>query len=305
MQDTDSSQEEGDYFPDKEKIENPSTEIAYWGQLACDSMCMRDIEGCTIPERADVAVGIIGGATSARDDAGAFVGELYLVCAPYSTKPWSDNFRFLKVMHPGFTGEMVDKDGDGTAEPLFQDILHRASAGTKDLSDWLWNAFELRFLDRSDSSIESTTRPPSLKMCPPNYVLSGLKLNWHDEDILVGVSDIDCTPVNQAAGTTSSTWGPRDQFPLYADTKYQGYRWSRKDSGDINLFSHFSLDQRIGVPRPSTAMNVHSADPNFPDVYQPTLGVPSGWAIHGFRWGRDADGRIRYLRLREMPAPRP
>jgi hypothetical protein len=174
---------------------------------------------------------------------------------------------------------------------VFKDMLVGLPALTYRLTSWLQDARELRSVNGKEQ-----VRPVSYKLCPPNFMLNGIEiLRPADSQEIAGISAVRCIPVNNQPldGTTSGHYGSTLEFKLWADedANFGLYDWPRF----YNTTDKFSISPRIGISDPTGP---------FQTVAQ-WLSCDGGEAVRGFKWARDAQGRILGLALECAEAPRP
>ncbi|QED26182.1 hypothetical protein FRD01_02685 [Microvenator marinus] len=155
-------------------------------------------------------------------DSGAGVGSFFLICAPYSSVPFTSNWRFLNI-------------GGNTIEPRFDTL--GGSIAFSELRRALVAKNEARGAVREGKN-EVYIRPPSFKTCPPGYLLSGLEFS-RNETHLLGLEKLICVLPDGTAGNPDGT-GNKLTVPTAA-IPAQDY--------DQRLFGRrFSLTQMIGFP---------------------------------------------------------
>jgi hypothetical protein len=205
--------------------------------------------------RNGVALGVTGVSTHARINATdpndpARVGALGVVCGPWSSVPWSNNYLYLWVY--GYTKSNAK-------------LLDMTTGVYGLLYDYFINVAERRSeMSVSDESIfKDIFRPTSMQMCPPNYYLHGLDFTVKPNPItspdgtvdnrpeVVGITSITCAmsrrritaiknlPDNGDWGNETERLAGTLKISL-AHSKPKEYKWST----DL----YFNLSQHIGNP---------------------------------------------------------
>jgi hypothetical protein len=162
----------------------------------------------------------------------------------------------------------------------------------------LATSYEERTMTDSDGNLIETLHPVSFKMCPPNYVMNGIRLLvGKDSQEVVGVSQIQCVPVNDKPifGTDAQTYGPIEGFQLWADADEEFDDFYMAKSGNKEPFS---LEQRIGIPHGPTAST-------FLDIEDVAVGCEDNKAVVSLKWTRNKDGALIGLTSECAIAPRP
>lgn len=167
-------------------------------------------------------VGIHGGlalngmnvSESAQDilDNGGGIGSFFGICAPYSSAAYTDNWRFLLMR--------------GAQNPRELDTLG---------GPWGWGNFdEYQSRVYEERSVEGDVyvRPPSTRMCPPNYLLKGVNLSTLNQHYS-GVQELICVKPE------SSTLDIPDEIRLPLNGEDSHYTLDGKA---------FGLSQYIGLP---------------------------------------------------------
>ena len=121
------------------------------------------------------------------------MGSLALVCGPWSSLPYTMNWRHLGTL--------------GMTNTSLYDSWVGGNVHFKRLHDFLVDSFER---EGNTTNSEVLLRPPSLKMCPPNYMLRSI-MTWEkgddtDSREIVGLHALNCirSERNQEAGYS---WG--------------------------------------------------------------------------------------------------
>ena len=211
---------------------------------------------------AAIAYGITG-STTKFDDAhndDARIGSFALVCGPWSSLPYTMNWRHLGTL--------------GMTNPSpYESWMSGARVAYQKLYTFLIDTFEREAMSTSN---EVLLRPPSLKMCPPNYMLRSM-LTWEKGDSalsreIIGVHALNCvrSERNMEAGY-SWEGGEFDELTVYLTPKVTSflersrhiYDWfisgSNPEAGTqpwgnsgptVKTFGAMELDlrQRIGNP---------------------------------------------------------
>ena len=188
--------------------------------LSCDynRYYGEEILKSTFRTRAGVAVGLIGTATDRYPDESTRVASLGVICAPYSTSSWTDNWNWvLKHMRVRWTGE-EDTREQSAWMPILRLALPFMTEWRKELPQ-----------------MEDYIRPMSMKTCPPNYLLAGVGI-YHNATELTGITSLRCrnsdgdiltTPLKPSQGPAPGVW----------EYEFHDRR--------------FSMEQRIGSPSPT------------------------------------------------------
>jgi hypothetical protein len=166
--------------------------------------------------KAGMAIGFVGTATDDYPDASTAVASLGVLCAPWSSASWSDNWYWiLRHMRRRWEG-----NSDAAQSDVWQPVLRLA----------LPFMYEWR---RERETDERMLRPMSMKTCPPNYILHGVGV-FHNSNKLVGLNklicqnnrteklEVDLKPIQGPVGVNAWSYEIRDRL--------------------------FTLDQRIGNP---------------------------------------------------------
>lgn len=202
--------------------------------------------------KAGMVVGLIGTSTHTYYNEEAAVASLGIICAPWSSQSWSDNWnwllKFLRVRTEG---------GDARQNSVWQPVLRLA----------------LPFMIEQRQERESEPaylRPMSMKMCPPNYMLKGVRL-LHSEKTLRGISHLLCE--NMA--------GDKHEAPMRPESSGWNYLIKNK---------LFSLEQRIG-------------DTIRPQGDSKELSCPEGQIVGGIQLTKPSPSEVKHFWLECMPKP--
>ena len=167
--------------------------------------------------QAGMAIGIIGTSTTEFPDDSSRVADLGIICAPWSTASWTDNWNWLlRHMRSRWDGQPNTRENS-----VWQPILRLALPF---MTEWR----------REHSGAERYVRPGSMKTCPPNYVLYGLGVH-HRDGQLVGVNRLLCR--NNLGGTHVAMVSPVIKSPSDS-IRWQSYKFADRE---------FHLSQRIGA----------------------------------------------------------
>jgi len=157
----------------------------------------------------------------------------------------------------------------------------------------LRRVYEIRHRENADEQI----RPPSMKMCPPNYYLWGLgvvhrEADGQDQNVMVGIKELHCTKPT----------GPneRDELTVVAMPEKNGRRDEMRYDGYTMAGNPFSLAQHLGKPYAQNDEEVDLVSCN------PIENAKGGqWEAAGTMKYRDKQGRIRKFWLGCVPAATP
>lgn len=190
---------------------------------------------------------------------GGGVGSFLGVCAPYSSARYSDNWRFTRVK-----GAQVSRSLDSLG----------GQVGWGSFDEYTARVYEERF-----NGDEAMIRPPSTKVCPPNYVLRGIGLALSEDFMYyAGVTNLYCTKP-----ASSSSPGPQDLVvPL--DTAQISGAFDYTMAG-----KPFPLSQNIGLPVCGRGCG--------------SVACASGAVMVGFRSAHDSVGRMNYFEPQCMVSP--
>lgn len=259
----DEREEAGDAFD----TDNDDTTLLGWTHYC-------DYRGSGFAHEEGVAVGVVGSLTTSGIQG---VGSLRLVCAPWSSVSYTENWPFLK-----FVGRRLPQ-GDDTLE-----------------TGWAWWSANLPsalsyMYEHYLGSIEPLYRPASMKLCPPNFYLQGIVSAYDtQDDHLKGVTHLICAraPASPAPKgypericVSLSTDGPSLQYCRDLSSKgiaSATYATCGADCyDDFTLAGNsFPLDQQIGLS---------NATPNTEeDQY-----CPEGTAIYGMKIYAYESGPVR------------
>lgn len=164
------------------------------------------------------------------------VDALTPICVPWSSSPWVSNWSWTRA-YSGMHGDVIGFD---TAVSV---IGHSGLGnGFKVIKSFLFGLAEER---------ESTIHPPSMKTCPPNYYMSGVKYlktsPEHNAGEVVGITDLICRahakPYKDAGGSFPKVL----TVPLKASSSHDGYKFS---SGTSDL--DYDISARIGLNENAT-----------------------------------------------------
>jgi len=148
---------------------------------------------------------------------GGGIGSFFQICGPYSSEPFTSNWRFLRI-----AGNTVDPSWDTLKGPVSWSSLRRA----------LVSKFEER-------GLPDTTyfRPPSFKTCPPGFLVRGFELGKSGNSHYTGVEKLICVSPDGRDEVEVGTVAPANF--------------------DLSLFGRvFSLTQMIGAPSTTTDLTV-------------------------------------------------
>ena len=197
--------------------------------------------------------------------AGGGIGSLLGICAPLSSKPFTSNWRFLKLQGIHIKPEWGSLQGNVYWAPLRQALVTQ---------------FEER-----PSGQEMQARPPSFKTCPPGFFLNGLTLEKNG-DYYSAVRSLRCVKANPGINPTNSS-------AMKTVELVDG------SSSSFELFGRpFSLTQMIGLP------GLLNGSSNLTDVYcRGFTSAQEAWVIRGLRIKNDNYGRVTYLQPICEPLP--
>ena len=201
---------------------------------------------------AGVAIGLLGASTTPSEQEESAIGSLALVCAPWSSYPYTSNWRFVTYL-----GELLSHEG-GASPDTFVSKFSR-SYGL--LSRGLGYMFERRCI--SPTCGTTLLRPPSMQLCPPNYVMEGVNFIVHNKQF-VGVSALRCVSTDKNGKRVEK------RVPLNPDTLYSGQFGDYEVAGEA-----FSLEQHIG------RANLMTGDDSL------SVSCPTGTVLGGLRVKRN------------------
>ena len=219
-------------------------------------------------------------------DEDSTVGFLRMVCAPWSSVPFVQNWPFLRTAGTSYFGTKRDLSTNTREFRGFGDSL----------SDALVNFAEWRYQDETDpANDERYLRPMSMKTCPPNYFLNGLRFQTRpapsgDHRVLSGITELKCQ-----LGTESSAGLPYNVTrPLDLDPDEGSCTFTMGDQC-------FSRSQFIGIPRDLGLPECGSV--SAPQACVTTTTCGQGKVVSGWRYSRDEDGMIDQFALDCLPEP--
>jgi len=174
---------------------------------------------------AGVAIGLLGASTTPSEEEASRIGSFALVCAPWSSHPYTSNWRFVTYL-----GEVLSHAGGTSPDTL----VSKFSRSYGRLARALGVLFERRCANPSCS--QTQLRPPSMQLCPPNTVLRGADFIVHGKEF-AGVSALDCVSKDKNRNILKTV------VPLNpnAHELYSNMFDARTLAGDP-----FSLEQHIG-----------------------------------------------------------
>jgi hypothetical protein len=168
-----------------------------------------------------IALGFIGNSTN--PSAQGMIENLHVVCGPWSSAPYVDNWSFIFHIGRSFNG---NSDTILGAKIPYVGRLRYSVMRFSELREYV------------GSLIHTHLRPISLKMCPPNYALNGIVFVYEDFKIS-GIESLICVKTN-----------PDVETSIFLVK-------SMKNNDDIHFMNGdpFDISQRIGK---NTAENPNS-----------------------------------------------
>lgn len=150
---------------------------------------------------------------------GGGLGSFYIICAPYSAVSYTENWRFIRVKGAGIPREL-----DTLSGPFKWGVF----------DEYFSRVYERRFQDQYTEN--HMVRPASAKMCPPNYVVGGIRFVLSsDQSRYIGVNSLLCRlPVSSTVQDV-----PNELEVALQPSQPPGYTLHGKE---------FSLEQHIGYP---------------------------------------------------------
>lgn len=232
-----------------ESVTNDPVQANKWYKAICfDHASPKRVAGTAL------VAGVVGSATITEAnrnsgtfnlDAGDTIGSLGVICAPPSGISWTDNYGFLRVV-----GKLigVGKDRLSRVRPNFHGSLYK----------FLVEGFESRG-NKAENDKAPYPRPKSMKMCPPNYYMSGITYSKNNSNGQIqGISQIWCkrSETNKVSQLNPYGYWASSPKELSFDLEYDNYFAGQDHSEALPRYFNISvsLDQWIGHPKaPSNA----------------------------------------------------
>mgnify|MGYP003374732262 CR=1 FL=1 len=157
-------------------------------RLTCDSWIFKNKhELHTIGAGPGVAIGFVGSKSFLSDypflksdGDKPVLGSLRIICAPWTSRPFTDNWQFLFWGGRKSEYDKIKSTHDSSVDFLFKGLT---------------TSFEQRDVIVNNNPV-STVRPISMKTCPPNYLLKGFNVIYNNEDptsiYIVGIESLLC-----------------------------------------------------------------------------------------------------------------
>lgn len=214
-------------------------------------------------------------------DEGSTLGFLRLVCAPWSSVPFVTNWPFLRTTGSAFLR--------GTA----QSTISFGELGSLDAA--LATMAEYRY-DDVDTG-EEYIRPMSMKTCPPNYFLRGIRFNAltdpsETKRIIGGITELVCSPSSEAPYAQGLSTDDIIRSLYLPEDEQCPFRMGDRC---------FSRSQYIGWPRQMGLPKCE--DTSFPNACAEETICPAGKVVSGFQYRRDSNGFTTDLGLRCIQEP--
>ena len=228
--------------------------------------------------------GFIGSANQAQSpeprETSYRIDALSPVCVPWSSQSWISNWGWTRV----YTNSLSRiKD----ALPL--NGGHLVANGFLKLHSVLFRMYEIR-VDTDMQNLERTAHPPSMKNCPPNYYLKGIKFlkssGVNNSGDVVGITHVICQSHVDAYENSSGTIPKTLTLPLMADEEIYDYTFN---TGERN----YNIGANIGLNQ--NASWTHQEE----DICDPGFGAV-GYAIKR----NPSTSNIEYLHLYCAKAPK-
>ena len=265
-----------------------------WRRLECGRSHPAFVESDEVDMRVDgigIGMGFIGSARYNPDyteddrlDAGSTVGYMRMICTPWSSTAFVRNWPFLRTMGTSYAN--TDRDMSTLTR-------HARGFGTA-LSDALINIGEWRYDDDTDDENDDRyLRPISMKTCPPNYFLVGIRFNNRtspdeSERFVSGITRLDCALSSAMEGEPGLD--PMVSRALDMDPQENSCTFKMGEDDQC-----FSRSQFIGVPRD---LGLPGCDVTpFPEACSEETACPSGEVVGGWRYTRDGSGILMGLEL--------
>lgn len=153
-----------------------------------------------------------------------------MVCAPWTRKPFTDNWQFLF-----WTGKKATTDRIKSVNDSPFNFLSRG----------LTSSFEQRIIE----SLGTMVRPISMKTCPPNFLLNGINVIHHQTGsggkYVVGIESLRCVDSSAVPSLIDVCLNPLNESPTCVSSSLD---WS---SSSVQNYYHingnkFSISQEIG-----------------------------------------------------------
>lgn len=242
--------------------------------------------------------GILGSAKSSTERPPMDrVDALAAVCTPWSSAAWTTNWNWVSLnfntisnIYPG-----APKWLEGVAAIEYRTRIR--------LSEALGLLHEVRHIVE-DNFFQ--IRPPSMKNCPPNYYLGGIKYTISSEELsvakVVGITGLICKahkPRFDAIEAENKDIEPITNYPLKETNGHKGYKVDVQiddgSGGLTNLTVPYSLDQTIGNPESDIAVA--------PAAKEVSTECKFNRVATGIILGRDSNFDINHISLLCARAP--
>jgi hypothetical protein len=143
-----------------------------------------------------------------------YLGEVGLVCAPYSYREWSMNWDFLSTSYITKKTDCVENIHDYEDSSINPHYV-------QSLNDYISSNYLYIKSEEQDSSFK-TVLPAPIQMCPPGYILRGVEVNKTNTGAIKGILGLHCIDVRKNLKDAYRECGNRSQFktiyPCYIPT---------------------------------------------------------------------------------------